>query len=275
VHRLEHARVGARHVEVAAGGQADAAGHRGRHVGEDVAEQVVGDDHVVAAGVGEEEHRRRVDVLVGHGDLGELRRHLLDGARPQRPGVGQHVGLVDQRQVLARPADRPLEGVADDPLDTEGGVQADLGGHLVRGVAAQHPAGARVGPLGALPDAEHVDVTGLGERAADAVVEPRRPQVHVVVELEAQLEQQPALEDAAGHGGVADRAEQDRVVPAELVEHRVGQQLAGALPAGGPQVVRGGLHVRGDLAEHLEALGHHLRADAVSRDHCQPHEARG
>ena len=58
---------------------------------------------------------------------------------------------------------------------------------------------------------------------------------------------------------------------AQLVEHRVRQQLPGALPAGGTQVVGGGLDVGGDLAEDLEALGHHLGADAVSRDHCQAH----
>ena len=97
----------------------------------------------------------------------------------------------------------------------------------------------------------------------------------MVVELEAQLEQQAALEDAAGHAGVADGAEQDRVVLAELVEHRVGQQLAGAVPARRTQVVRGGLDVGGDRAQDLEALRHHLGTDAVSRDHCQAHEARG
>ena len=50
-------------------------------------------------------------------------------------------------------ADRALEGVPDDPLDAEGGVEADLGGDLVRGVLAQHPAVADVRALGALADA--------------------------------------------------------------------------------------------------------------------------
>ena len=76
-----------------------------------------------------------------------------------------------------------------------------------------------------------------GQRAAHAGVEPGRAQVDVVVELEAQPQQQPALEDARRHARVADRAEQDRVVLAQLVEHRVRQQLAGALPARGTEVV--------------------------------------
>ena len=91
---------------------------------------------------------------------------LLHGARPQPAGVGEHVGLVDQRQVLARPGDGPLEGVPDHPLDAEGGVEADLGGDLVRGVLAQHAAVADVGALGALADAEHVDRARVGQRAA-------------------------------------------------------------------------------------------------------------
>ena len=49
----------------------------------------------------------------------------------------------------------------------------------------------------------------------------RRPQVDVVVEGEAQLEQQPALQHAGGHARVTDRAEQDRVVLLELLELRV------------------------------------------------------
>ena len=51
VHRLEQARAGAGRVEVGRRGPADPAGDRAAEVGEDVAEEVVGDDHVVAAGV--------------------------------------------------------------------------------------------------------------------------------------------------------------------------------------------------------------------------------
>ena len=76
-----------------------------------------------------------------------------------------------------------------------------------------------------------------------ARVELGRAQVDVVVEREAQPQQQPALEDAAGHARVADGAEQDRVVAAQLVEHRVGQGLAGRVPAPGAEVVLGGLEL--------------------------------
>ena len=61
-------------VDVAAGGQPDAAAHRGGEVGDDVAEQVVGDDHVEPAGVGDQVDGRGVDVLVGDLDVRELLR---------------------------------------------------------------------------------------------------------------------------------------------------------------------------------------------------------
>jgi hypothetical protein len=93
----------------------------------------------------------------------------------------------------------------------------------------------------------------------------------VVVELEAQPQQQPPLEDPRRHAGVTDGAEQDRVVLAQLLDHRVGQQLARALPPHRTQVVVGALDVGSHLAEDLQALGHHLGTDAVPRDHCQPH----
>src|SRR5262245_63906544 len=98
VHRLEHARRRAVGVDVAAGGQPDAAGDRGGEVGDDVAEQVVGDDDVEPARVGGQEDRRRVDVQVVDGDVGVLLPDGLHGAPPQVARVHQHVGLVHQRE---------------------------------------------------------------------------------------------------------------------------------------------------------------------------------
>ena len=70
-------------------------------------------------------------------------------------------------------------------------------------------------------------------------------------------------------GLAADRAEQDRVVLADLVEHGVGQHLAGREVALGAEVVAGLLELhagRRRRLEHLERLGGHLRADAVAGD---------
>src|SRR6478736_8922557 len=69
VHGLEHRGGRPVGVDVAGGRQADAAGDRGGEVGDDVAEEVVGDDDVEATGVGRHEDRGRVDVQVVGGDL--------------------------------------------------------------------------------------------------------------------------------------------------------------------------------------------------------------
>jgi len=47
---------------------------------------------------------------------------------------------VHQREFVARPRGSPGERVANDPLDTEGGVDALFGGDLVCGAAPQLPA---------------------------------------------------------------------------------------------------------------------------------------
>ena len=273
----EHRRVGARSVDVAARRQADAAGDRAREVGDDVAEQVVGDDHVEALRVGGQVDHDRVDVAVVGGDVGVLLRHLLEEPPPHGAGVDQHVGLVDEGELLARALLRAGEGVADDPLDAEGGVDRHLGGDLGRGADAQRAAVAGVRALGALADDHEVDVTlaqhRVGERRGRARVEARGAEVDVVVELEAQLEQQAPLEDARRQVRVvrlaADGAEQDRVLAADLLQHAVREHLTGGEVALGTQVVLrpGELQLRGggDL-EDLEGLGGDLRTDAVTGD---------
>ncbi len=97
-----------------------------------------------------------------------------------------------------------------------------------------------------------------------------------MVELEAQPEQQPALEDPRREALVprpaADRAEQDRVVLPDLGEHGVRQHLAGGEVPLGAEVVAGGLELHavppagGHLLEDLQGLGGDLRADPVTGD---------
>ena len=210
-------------------------------------------------------------MRVGDGDLRVLHRDLLDDPAPQLAGVHQHVGLVHQRQVLAGAARGPFERVPDDPLHAEVGVERHLGGDLVRGVLAQHAAVAGVRTLGALAQHHQVDRLVTGQRAGHAGIQPGRAQVHVVVELEADPQQQAALEDAGGHGRVTDRAEQDRVVLAQLSQHGVRQQFPGAVPASSAQVVLGGLDAWHDAPQHLEALGHDLGTDAVTWDDRELH----
>ena len=102
VHRLEHRRVGAADVEVAARGEPDAARHRRRQVGQDVTEQVVRDDDVEALRRADHEDRCRVDVQIVGRHVGELLRHRGEDARPEAAGVHQNVRLVYEGEPLTR-----------------------------------------------------------------------------------------------------------------------------------------------------------------------------
>ena len=97
-----------------------------------------------------------------------------------------------------------------------------------------------------------------------------RPQVHVEIEREAHLQQQAALEHAGRHVGRADRAEQDRVVAAQLVEHRVGQDVAGREVAAAAEVVVGRVERDAGGAHDLQRLGGHFGPDAVAADDPDP-----
>ena len=258
VDRLEHGRTGAGGVQVGARGEPDPPGYRAAEVGEDVAEEVVGDDHVVLLGRLHEVDAGGVDVVVGGGDVGVLGGDLVEGALPEVAGEGHDVRLVHEGEVLARPALGQVEGVADAALHAHAGVHAALGGHLVGRALAERAALAGVGALGVLPDHDHVDVV-LGVREG--------PQVDVEVELEAHAEQQAALDHAGRHAGGADGADQQGVEAPPLLDDLVGEDHAVAQVAGAAEVVVDGVEGHAGGAHHLERLRDDLGTDPVAAQH--------
>ena len=277
VHRLEHARRRPGRIDVAARRESDTTSDRRTQVGEDVAEQVVGHDDVEALRIGHEVDGRGIDVAVVDRNVGEVGRDCLDRAGPQIAGVHEHIVLVHQGELVPRARRRAGKRVAHHPLDAVGGVDALFGGDLVWRALAQESTSAGIGTLGAFADHQEVDVgrADPGQRARHTWEQLHRAQIHEVVELEPQPQQQAALKHTAGHPGIADRAEQDRVVAAQLVEHRIGQRFAGRVPAPGAEVVLGALdlHVVGrrHRVEDLQALVDHLGAYAIPGDHGKTH----
>ncbi len=84
------------------------------------------------------------------------------------------------------------------------------------------------------------------------------------------MQQQAAFEHAGRHVGRSDRAEQDRVVAAELLERLVGEHLAGCEVAAAAEVVVGRVERDPRGAHDLERLRGHLGADAVAADDPDP-----
>src|SRR3546814_13082222 len=83
MYRLEHRRGGAGGVQVGRGGEPDPPGYRSAEVGEDVAEAVVGADHVVLLRCLHDDDAGGVDGGVGGGAAGVLSGALVDGSPPQ------------------------------------------------------------------------------------------------------------------------------------------------------------------------------------------------
>ena len=136
------------------------------------------------------------------------------------------------------------------------------------------PADAGVFAFGVLAHDVEVDVAGFaaGQRAGHPGHQPDRPQAHVLVEGAAELQQAAPQRDVVGHHvGPADRAEEDRVEPAQFLEPVVGQHLPVLEVVVGAgvvevlvvevQVERGGCGV-----EDAQAFGDDFGADSVAGD---------
>jgi hypothetical protein len=254
---LEHGGPGAVGVQVGARGEPDPPRYGAAQVGEDVAEEVVGDDHVVLLRRLHEVDARGVDVVVGGGDVRVLGRDLVEGPLPQVTGEGEHVRLVHQREVLALAALGQVEGEAHRPLHAHAGVHRSLCGDLVRRAPAQGAALPGIRALGVLPDHDHVDVV-LRVR--------ERPQVDVEVEVEAHLEQQAALDHTRRDPRGADGTQEERVEASPLLHHLLREDRAVAQVAGPPEVVVDGVELHARRAHHLERLGGDLGTDPVASD---------
>ena len=266
--RLEHGRILVGRVDAARSGVADATDHGTGLVGDDVAEEVVGQDHVEAGRVGHQEDGGRVDVQVVVGDLRVFLGHLVDDALPHVAGVDQHVLLVHEGHVL--PAlHGQLEGVTHHALHAVGGVDGDFGGHLVRGATTDRAAGTAVQAFGAFTHHDEVDVTRVGERRRDTLVQLGRTQVHVLVQVEAELEQQAAFQNARLDARIADGAQQDGVGLLDALLFLLGEDRAVTQIAFGTEVEMLVIEFGdafGRLLQSLLGPRSHFLANAIARN---------
>ena len=165
-----------------------------------------------------------------------------------------------------------LEGVADAALAAAAGVDGRLGGDFVRRAFVHEAAGPAVEVFGVFADDDEVDVIGtlVLEGRLDAGEKLHGAEVDVLVEAEAEVEQQLALEDAGGDLGVADGAEEDGVELAELVEAVVWEGGAGFEEAVAAPIEMGELDLDvfqfGDGLENFDTLGRDFGTGAVAAD---------
>ena len=211
-------------MDVAGGGHAQPALQGRPDVGDDVAEHVVGHDHLELRRVEHHLHGQVVREEVDGLDARVLVRDVLEHALPEVVGVDEHVGLVRHHDLRTSAGLGVVEGVADDPRHALARVDVHLRRDLVRCALLEIPAHHHVEAFRVLAEDHEVDVLGRDvlQRAELGVEEPHRTVVHVQVEAEPHAEQDVGGVAVVGHARVAQRAEQDGVEAAL-------QHLQGAL----------------------------------------------
>ena len=219
------------------GQETERAGDDGGLVGDDVAEQVAGDDDTVeGTRVLDHQHGSRIDQVVAQLQLRELLLHDLSHDLAPQPACRHHVGLVE------RP-DRRGRALGQSEVGSEAGNALDLVavvGLCVAGVAATVVlcALAEVDAASKLADNVEVDAAadlGLEGRAVDERLggEEAGAKVSVGAHFFAQLENALLRSYLAGAPlGTANGSEEDRVGGLCGLESLVGQRLAGSIDGG-------------------------------------------
>ena len=218
VDRLEEARL-ALGAEARRGQHSQRAGQHRRLVAEDVAEEVLGDDHVEVGRARDELHRRVVDQQVVELDVGVVGG---DAGRPtsrQRREVSSTLALSTEVTRGLRPEPSARRRAASKPTRAMRSISADRVRAVVVGDVAVAAAVAEVDAAGQLADDEQVGAGDplLAQRAGvdQGRARPHRPQVREQPQPLAQAEQPLLGARRVGVGRVplraADRAEQDRV----------------------------------------------------------------
>ena len=261
--RLEHRRAAG--MDVTRRRHAQTTLQRAADVGDDVAEQVVGDDHLKLIGTLHEQHRERIDIEVRRLDVRISRREPFEDALPERVPVRHRVALVGHADLRQAPRLRELERVLDDAVNAAIRVHLLLNRDLVLGVRPHPAAGADIEAFGVLPKHHEVDVAARAvlQRAETIVKQPDGPVVHVQIELEARAEQDVARVTVVRDARVAKRADEDRVEGPQRVVPAARNRDAGLqVIVGAPRQLFEG--ATPDRPQDVQGLWNHFAADSIS-----------
>ena len=268
--RLEH---GMGVADIRARREAHAAHQAGAEVGKDVAEHVLGRQHIEFPGLAHQVERHRIHVVRAMRDIGVVARDLGEDAAHEGEGA-EDIRLVHQRHGALAPAPRgALAGEAEGEAREFLGHGARDAQRLLRHVLRDGAAVAgEEQALGALAHDDQVDVAGarVGQRYRHARQRPERPHPGIEVQAEAQVELRRDLGAIGGADlGPAHRAEQYRVGLRGLVEGFLAHRRAGVAVAegAGAQLLEGeadAVALRQRL-QHREGRRRHFRADAIAR----------
>ena len=143
----------------------------------------------------------------------------------------------------------------------------------MRGADADSAAVATVEAFRAFTDNNEVRVVGGAQWRGNAFVVLRGTKVHVVIESEAELQQQTAFKDTGGNRRVTNSTQKDSVVSPDCFKIFVGQGVAGAVPAVSAQIEVSRFKFQvgtfKDFGQNLQAFGNNLFTDTVAGNNCK------
>ncbi|MNT11685.1 hypothetical protein D3C72_1465780 [compost metagenome] len=245
-------------TDVGARGQAQATDQTCTQVGDDVAEQVGGDDDVELFRTHHQLHAAVVDDHFLELDVRVLGRHFARHGQEQARGRLDDVGLVHGGDLLAAGAAGQLEGVTHDAL---GALAGDAGaGERGLAVGRHFLAFSQVRTFGVLTNGDQVDVveTRLGVREG---VGRTHVGVQVKVAAQADVDRGEAATDRRGQRALqCDLVARDRFQGHR--RHQIAVLLQGHQAGVGVFVLQASL----ELVEHEQGGVHDFRANAVAAD---------
>src|SRR6185369_16156187 len=159
-------------MNIARGSEAEPALNRRAEISQNVAEEIVTDDHVVLRRIEHHVHRHRVDVLVIRGNLRITSRNFLENTLPQIASETLHVRLVSHRHALAAVRTRVLECSDDDPFDSATRVDFVLERDLVGSSMLQKTTGSDVRAFSVFAKDDEIYVSSFAvEQRRESIVE--------------------------------------------------------------------------------------------------------
>ncbi|ELQ11774.1 Glutamine amidotransferases class-II [Pseudomonas syringae BRIP39023] len=269
---LVHALVG--RVQRGRRQHADGAGEHRRLIGEDVAEQVVGHDHIELLGCTHQLHGGIVDVHVAQFDFRVILGDLLDDFTPQLAGR-EYVGLVHRAELLA---------THHGHIETDPGNAADLAFAVRQRVVGltlaiiQHPRTAwrtEVDTTGQLANDQDIqagdDFRLQARRVGQLRIQDRRTQVAEQAQLRTDFQQTALRTDVALDGvpfRAADCTEQHGVGRTGTIQGFIGQRHAVLVDGRATDHVVGQFKPQlilfvGQL-QHLDRFGHDFRTNTIT-----------
>jgi hypothetical protein len=132
--------------------------NRSAKIREDVAKQIVADDHIVLRRIENHEHRHRIDVLVIGSDLRVSSRNFLEHALPKVTAKALNVRLVGHSDTFAFVLLCILKGRNDDSLNATSRVHLFLQRDLVHSSLFQETAGTAISAFCVLAKDDEINV---------------------------------------------------------------------------------------------------------------------